>query len=548
MTFLVALLTFTFLFFTFHFSLFTPAYAEVPVKCEKCSKENTLKDFSKKETENTKSIFNEQLKEFNFMRNKESIKRNLFNLILNKIQDWILGKGGSGNCTIPGFSGPIEVPCNQTNQPKYVTNWKDYISDAGLQGGNSFIETLGGVRFCSTEGGIDTTPVIQKLVKESFNASFNKLYSCSVPNNQTNVFATGGGGWQGWLKLNEPGNDFFSAFTVSYDEAKRRAILEQQAKVNEAMSGDGFLGEKECKVKTNKTTISPDGTEKTEQVCLDDTIKTPAIVVSQYAKKNVDSTYDNIANAEDLEPYLSMISSDLFNLIMNLGFKNIPSGSVGSPAPAGGGGGGLSLAEQLCAPFKNVPTAYQECIRAVQSGEDITLFGKKYLLGLIDDELNYLDAIRQTKQGTANSLAQSIDILDQTQSCQSSVDQNPKKQPYLAQNPIAATVFFDQITLNNTISARNIIVRQIIDLQKRIDDLNKFRDIVNQLTDKDAITKAISDYQPTFGPGEGQSTVDDAKDELAIVQQNLINHQEKLLNCLNLKAAIEAFQIPEVIF
>lgn len=537
----------------FVFYLLSPrmANAEVPVKCEKCSKENTLKDFSKKETENTRNIFNEQLKEFNFMRNKESIKRNLFNMILNQIQQWILGKGGSGDCTISGINGLIKVPCNQTNQPKYVTDWKQYVADANRQGANAFINSdFGGVTFCPSDGGIDTGPVIKDYIKQEFTATIKDAYSCSVPNNQTDVFAPGGGGWEGWLKLNEPGQDFYSKYLLLEEQTRFAAHAEQQAKIRDVM--DGFLPEKECKNETTKEITNPDGTSVTTWVCLDEEIKTPALIVSQYAKKNVDSTYDNIANAEDLEPYLSMMSGDLFNLIMNLGFSNIPSGAVGSPAPpAPAGGGGLSAAEQLCAPFKNAPppsTAYQDCIRAVQSGENITLFGKKYLLALVDNELKYLDTILRTKQSTANTLAQEIDTLNQTRACQQSIDQNPKKQSYLAVNPAAATVFFDQIALNNAVSGRNIVVRQIIDLQNKINGLKTFRDEVNGLTDKDAITNAISLYRPVFGPGEGQSTVEESQQELVAVQQNLIRDQEKLLNCQNIKAAVEAFQIPEVIF
>lgn len=517
-----------------------PAYAEVPVKCDKCSKENTLKEFSKKETENTRNVYTEQLKEFDFMRNKEILKRNLFNFILNKIQDWILGKSGSGNCTISGINGPIIVPCNQTNQPKFVTNWKEYMANAYAQGGNGFLNTLSSGIFCPSRGGIDTTPFIQNLLRQQFDSSFSVQYSCGVPNNQTNVFALGGGGWNAWLKLNEPGNDFFSNYLLTYDETLKRAEFEQEAKIREA--DQGFLPEKECKETTTKIITNPDGTEKREEICIREEIKTPALIVSQYAKENVDSTYDNINNADDLTPYLSILSGDLFNLIMNLGFKNIPSGAVGSVTQPSGNGG-ESFAERACASFRGKP-AFQDCARAVQSGQDITKFAKQYLLGLIDDELKFLNAIKETKQQTANTLAQSVDVLNQTNSCQASVDQNPKKTAYLAANPGAATQFTDPISLNNAVTARNAVVKEIIDLQKRIDELNKLRSDTDKMTDKDEIANALAAYRPTLGPGEGQSNLEGEQEKLSTAQQNLIIHQDKLINCQNLKAAIEAFSTP----
>lgn len=60
-----------------------------------------------------------------------------------------------------------------------------------------------------------------------------------------NDFNTGGG-WDMWSKLIEPKNNIFGAINLAMDELGRQRKVEEQSDLQEADSGSGYLGRKQC--------------------------------------------------------------------------------------------------------------------------------------------------------------------------------------------------------------------------------------------------------------------------------------------------------------
>ncbi|MEK7537036.1 MAG: hypothetical protein AAB584_01135 [Patescibacteria group bacterium] len=55
-----------------------------------------------------------------------------------------------------------------------------------------------------------------------------------------------GGGWDMWEKLLEPQNNIFGAVDLAIDELGRQRQIEEQSDLQEANSGSGYLGRRQC--------------------------------------------------------------------------------------------------------------------------------------------------------------------------------------------------------------------------------------------------------------------------------------------------------------
>lgn len=55
-----------------------------------------------------------------------------------------------------------------------------------------------------------------------------------------------GGGWDMWFKLIEPQNNIFGAISLAVDELSRQRKVEEQSDIQEANSGSGYLGRRQC--------------------------------------------------------------------------------------------------------------------------------------------------------------------------------------------------------------------------------------------------------------------------------------------------------------
>lgn len=54
------------------------------------------------------------------------------------------------------------------------------------------------------------------------------------------------GGWKGWVKLTEKGNNFYGAFLLAQDEANKITLREQENQDKEIERGSGFFSPKDC--------------------------------------------------------------------------------------------------------------------------------------------------------------------------------------------------------------------------------------------------------------------------------------------------------------
>lgn len=55
-----------------------------------------------------------------------------------------------------------------------------------------------------------------------------------------------GGGWDTWERLLQPQNNIFGAIGLAMDELERQRKIEEQSDIQEANSGSGYLGRRQC--------------------------------------------------------------------------------------------------------------------------------------------------------------------------------------------------------------------------------------------------------------------------------------------------------------
>ncbi|MBI4159586.1 hypothetical protein HY504_00265 [Candidatus Wolfebacteria bacterium] len=130
-------------------------------------------------------------------------------------------------------------------KPRFVTDWKRFLQDAGDIAFDSVIRGLGPnfSRICDPFRlalRISLVPIPQ----------FSDQVQCTVDRVAGNLRAFyedfRRGGWVTYEELWYPQNNYYGVQLMASDEFLRKYLEEANARTNEAISGSGFLGQKKC--------------------------------------------------------------------------------------------------------------------------------------------------------------------------------------------------------------------------------------------------------------------------------------------------------------
>lgn len=185
--------------------------------------------------------------------------KNLSNRVVQKIQS-----GGIG-----GVDG----------KTLFVQDWRDFQLKAQSRGEDIWR----GLLYVAANGEDNTPPLlcdyirnsqtfktlrpkeIPNLIKSGLNRKVDNLQDyltrteCdTLINKNYDLFIkdfSQGGGWDTWEKLLQPQNNIYGAMAMAFDELEKQRKIQETAAVNEARSGSGFIGLKDCLSRTKGTNV-----------------------------------------------------------------------------------------------------------------------------------------------------------------------------------------------------------------------------------------------------------------------------------------------------
>ncbi|MEK7554412.1 MAG: hypothetical protein AAB518_00280 [Patescibacteria group bacterium] len=239
----------------------------------------------------------------------DTLKRQLLDMMVDQIIQWIQGGG----------------------KPQFVTDWRQFLSDAANVATGDFIQEIGLGFLCSPfslQVQISLLPV----------GKFTKQITCTldqIVGNIDNFFGDfRNGGWIAYTNALEPKNNYFGASLLAEADLERRRENARSAALSEGLSGGGFLSTKSCNEGTGSgPDLDRDGTPG--DIASSCTITTPGDTIGGLVSKAVGSDIDYLVNADQLSAYVSSIANAIINRIIVEGVNGLQ--GVTSPnAPSGG--------------------------------------------------------------------------------------------------------------------------------------------------------------------------------------------------------------------
>lgn len=217
---------------------------------------------------------------------EEFIRTTLMKTLLDQLVDGIIGYvQGDGD-------------------PKFVTDWKGFLTDAGDQAAGAALQKLGAGFLCepfSAQIQIALLPVA---------GPFSKRAQCTLTDIVGNItnFANDfrNGGWIAYSEAWKPQNNFFGALLLAEAEVAREREDEVGAKLLEGLAGQGFLSIKDE----------------------NGNIVTPGKALGDLTSKALGTDIDFVLNADQLGDYVEAITNALINRVIKEGVTGVKSATT----------------------------------------------------------------------------------------------------------------------------------------------------------------------------------------------------------------------------
>lgn len=150
-------------------------------------------------------------------------RKKLLNMLVNDIVSWIQGGG----------------------TPRFVSDFPGTLEKVADQSLGLFANKLVQGNLCGA-----FKPTLQGLFPRA-KVFFEEQVSCTaskITDNMENIWNTSfeQGGWQNWLKVQEPQNNIFGAYFIAQGELADIVARQTESKKLQIGTGAGFLGQEEC--------------------------------------------------------------------------------------------------------------------------------------------------------------------------------------------------------------------------------------------------------------------------------------------------------------
>ncbi|MEK7635892.1 MAG: hypothetical protein AAB405_02260 [Patescibacteria group bacterium] len=213
--------------------------------------------------------------------------------------------------------------------PKYVTDWEDFVKQAGKTAEDQVIQDVGLARLCSPF----SVPVnISLLPVQRFQDKISCTFNDIGQNLEDFYEDFRNGGWLGYSESWKPENNYFGQMIMIHDQLVMETAKKQEAASNEALASRGFLSVKKCveqgpidPIKRNeifdscfagynydpdKASDCADKADKEAAICEKEEIITPGDVVAEAMGDVVRSDRERVYNSRS--------EKALYNLIANI--------------------------------------------------------------------------------------------------------------------------------------------------------------------------------------------------------------------------------------
>lgn len=232
-----------------------------------------------------------------------ALRRQLINRVVDDIINWINGGG----------------------EPRFVTDWEGFLSDAAGLATGAAIQELGLGFLCSPFSAQVQIAVAATAQRQNF----SNILSCTLDDivgnieNFYNNFSSGG--WIGYYEAWQPQNNFFGSYLIAQEEVNRRAFEAREASRNEAIAGGGILSTKRCKERgdTSNPASGPDIDGDGLYGDYDCEITTPGSIIQDLLGKALGVDIDLILKSEQLPDYVANIANALINRIIREGVNGL---------------------------------------------------------------------------------------------------------------------------------------------------------------------------------------------------------------------------------
>ncbi len=247
---------------------------------------------------------------------------------------------------------------NALGRPAFISNWRSYLGEGSFRGETVFRyqlgqastcgyfrETLGAIFGASTKAGakilpIDTKSAIARLHPYELTARCTLTTGTggkrtSKPDDKENqdnlvkdLWYYSDDAWGSFLELSRSQNNFYGAFNMAMREFEAQVGLGKEVNTKEAV--DSFTPIKAVDEKSSFFDPESPGCTKDDEgrcVAVGDTV-TPAGMTAGVSLKLINSEFDFITNADDIEDLLTSVITGLIGKLSN--FKAGDSISKGS--------------------------------------------------------------------------------------------------------------------------------------------------------------------------------------------------------------------------
>jgi len=304
----------------------------------------------------------------------ETLKRQILDMLVNQIVDWISGGG----------------------RPKLVTDWSGFLDDAVNVAVGDVVQAVGAGFLCEP---FNLKVSLSLLPVQRFGDQARCTLDQIVGNIENFYDDFRNGGWLAYTQSIQPQNNIYGALLLTWNHEFEVITDKVNASRDEALAGGGFLSQKECEEQYGPWPPGGEPPDLDGDGAVGDdpnrcTIITPGQAVGQLAAKAIGSDIDYLINAREIEAYIGAIVNALINRVTTEGVGLLGAGSAPRQPPS----------PNVCAGLTG--PAYNTCLQLMNQGNISFETAKQTLLDKID---SVLDLRQQAQLFMSNSL-QNLDI------------------------------------------------------------------------------------------------------------------------------------------
>lgn len=248
----------------------------------------------------------------------ETLKKRALDLMVDQIVNWIQGEG----------------------DPKFVTDWQDFLKEAGDVALGDLAVRVAGAGICEPfRQNILDSLTVPDPEQFSDGSLYGSSITCTLDEIVDNIegfyedFDVGGlAAYEAsWAVENNP-----LAVSIITESIKYQTILEANSTAKlEATTGGGYLSTKTCFENPDSDGPDLDGDKVKGDVASTCRITTPGATIGDLVGKAVGADIDYIVNAEQLAAYMAAIADALWNRLVEGGVSGLAGLSTDN-APEGG--------------------------------------------------------------------------------------------------------------------------------------------------------------------------------------------------------------------